>query len=239
MAVRVDEIGFGGLKLLQDTESFCYGVDSVLLADLCRAGRGDSVLDLCSGNGVVSFIVMAKYGPASITGIEIQEAAVDLARRSAELNGLQDRVSFLCADAADISEHVGPSSFDAAVCNPPYFEMGSGVPSESSARHLARHEGRTGLVGFLGAAAYALKNGGQLFMIHRPERLADIMYHARDCGLEPKTMRMVCPYSGKAPNMVLLRFVKGGKKELTVLPDLIVRDPDGSYTEEINSIYGR
>ena len=239
MAVRVDEIGFGGLKLLQDTDSFCYGVDSVLLADFCKAGSGDSVLDLCCGNGAVSFIVMAKYGPKSITGIEIQEKAVELAKKSAELNGMQDRVSFICTDAADISEYIGPWSFDSAVCNPPYFEKGSGVPSESSARHLARHEGKSGLAEFLGAAAYALKNGGQLYMIHRPERLADIMYFARDCGLEPKTMRMVCPYSGKAPNMVLIRFVKGGKKELTVLPDLIVRDPDGSYTKEINDIYER
>lgn len=239
MAVRIDEIGFGGLKLLQDTDAFCYGVDSVLLADMCRAGSGDRVLDLCSGNGVVSFIVTAKFGPGSVTGVEIQEAAVELARKSAELNGFDDRVSFVCADAADIPELFEAGSFDVVVCNPPYFEKGSGVSSESHARHIARHEDSSGLADFLGAAAYALKKGGEMYMIHRPERLADIMCLARESGLEPKTMRMVCPYSGKAPNMVLLRLVKGGKKELTVLPDLIVRDPDGSYTEEIDRIYGR
>ncbi len=239
MAIRTDEIGFGGLKLLQDTDAYCYGVDSVLLADMCRAGNGDWMLDICSANGVVSFIVMSRYGPASVTGIEIQEASVELARKSAELNGMQDRVSFVCADAADFSEHFAPWSFDVAVCNPPYFEKGSGVSSDSDAKNIARHEGSSGLSDFLGAAAYGLRKGGELYMIHRPERLADIMSFARDSGLEPKTMRMVCPCIGKAPNMVLLRFVKGGKKELTVLPDLIVREPDGSYTEEINKIYGR
>ena len=239
MAVRIDEIGFGGLKLLQDTDAYCYGVDSVLLADMCRAGSEDRVLDICSGNGVVSFIVAAKYGPKSVTGIEIQEASVELAKKSAELNGMQDRVSFVCADAADFSDHFAPWSFDVAVCNPPYFEKGSGVSSDSEAKNIARHEGGSGLADFLGAASYALRKGGELYMVHRPERLADIICFARDSGLEPKTMRMVCPCSGKAPNMVLLRFVKGGKKELTVLPDLMIREPDGSYTEEINRIYGR
>ena len=239
MAVRTDEIGFGGIKLLQDTEAFCYGVDSVLAADMCRVKHSDRVLDLCSGNGVISLIVYALYFPEHITGLEILKDAVDLAAQSAQLNGLSDRLDFICGDAARIEEYIRPLSFDAVVCNPPYFERGRGVSCDTAAKGSARHESSAGIADFFRAAAYALKAGGSLYLVHRPQRLADIMESARKTGLEPKQLRMVCPHPGDAPNLLLLKCVKGGGNELTVLPSIAVRNRDGGFTEEIDRIYRR
>ena len=239
MPRRIDDTGFCGYKLIQDTDAFCYGVDSVLAADICRVGKKDRVLDLCCGNGVISLIVAAKYAPARIDGIDVQEDAVRLAEENAALNGLSGRMSFVCGDASAIAEYFDAASFDAVVCNPPYFEKGRGVGNDASVKDIARHECSAGIVEFMAASSYVLRQGGSMYLVHRPSRLADIMQSARDAGLEPKQLRMVCPHIGEAPNLVLMKFVKGGQKELKVLPDLIVRNADGSFTEEIDRIYGR
>ncbi|MBR5642545.1 MAG: tRNA1(Val) (adenine(37)-N6)-methyltransferase [Firmicutes bacterium] len=239
MAVRADDTGFGGLILLQDPETFCYGVDAVLLADYCKASSSEVLLDLGSGNGAASLIAMGKYSPASVTGIEVQEAQVQLARESAKRNGLEDRLRFLHGDVKDIQKLAEASSFDAVLCNPPYGEAGRGPVSESSAAFIARHETTASLLDFVQAAAYALKPGGRFVIVHRPSRLPDIFEACRACGLEPKRMRLVLPRPGAAPNIVLVSASKGGGKELTVDPSLCVRGEDGAYSEELQRIYGR
>jgi len=162
-----------------------------------------------------------------------------MASRSAELNGLSGKMRFICADARDIREHCREESFSLAVCNPPYFEGGSGVPCAESSLHLARHESTAGLADFFKAASYALKKGGRLYMVHRPERLADLMSVSRNFGLEPKALRMVVPFAGESPKQLLIKFVKGGGKGLSVLPELAVRSRAGGFTEEIEKIYER
>ena len=239
MSERTDEIGFGGYKLIQDTDGFCYGIDAVILADFSACSNTETVLDLCSGNGAVSIIIEAKYSPKRIVGLEIQEKAADLARRSAALNDLSDKMSFICGDAAKISDYFPAEAFDLVVCNPPYFEKSSGVACAENEMHIARHETSAGISDFIKAGKYALKKAGRMCLIHRPSRLADIMYEARKAGMEPKTMRFVAPYPGEAPNLVLLQLVKGAGKELKVLPEISVRNRDGSWTKEIDAIYGR
>ena len=239
MAVRADDIGFGGLTLLQDPETFCYGVDAVLLGDYCRASAADTVLDLGSGNGAVALIVMGKYGPASVTGIEVQEDQVALARESARLNGLEDRLRFLHGDVKDIRDLVAGETFDAVTCNPPYSESGRGLVSSNRAAFVARHETTAVLADFVRAAAYALKPGGRFTIVHRPSRLPDIFESCRACGLEPKRMKLVLPRPGAAPNIVLVSAVKGGGKELLVDPSLCVRGTDGNYSDDLQRIYGR
>ncbi len=239
LPLRTDEIGFGGFKLLQDTDAYCYGVDAVLLADLAKARKTDNVLDMCCGNGAVSLIIEALYSPRSITGLEVQAEAADLARQSIRLNALEHKCSIICGDAKDAEHIFSPGSFSLVVCNPPYFEAGRGVSSDADTKRLARHESTAGIEDFIKASAYVLKKGGRLCLVHRPERLADIMSAARQHGLEPKLMRMVVPHSGDAPNLVLLQLVKGGGKELKILPELAVRTKDGGYTEELQKIYRR
>ena len=239
VAVRSDEIGFGGYTLLQEPDSFCYGVDAVLLADFCAAVPEDTVLDICCGNGAVALIAYAKYHPESVSGLELQKEQAQLAEKSMELNGLSDKIRIVCGDAAEIERYFAKGSFSLVVCNPPYFESGRGPSCEDSPRHIARHESSTGLGGFFRAAAYVLKSGGRLAMVHRPERLADLMDLSRACGLEPKKVQMVAPHADEAPNLVLVQFVKGGGKGIVMLPQLPVRERNGGFTKEIDKIYGR
>ena len=239
MRERVDEIGFGGLKLLQDADSFCYGVDAVLLADISGALRRDRIMDLCCGNGAVSLILCGMYSPSYVMGLDIDQSAVDLAKRSAALNGLEDKLEFFCVDAKDAARSIVPESFDKVVCNPPYFEGGRGVSCASGAKNAARHETSAGLEDFFRVSSFALKQGGSLSMVHRPERLADLMALSRKHGLEAKLARFVVPRKGQAANIVLIQFVKGGGKGLKMLPELAVRNEDGGFTEEINAIYRR
>ena len=239
MAIREDDIGFGGLTLLQDTDAFSYGIDAVLAADYCRAAAGEHILDLGSGNGAIPLIVYGKFAPASVTGIEVQASMVQLARESVRRNGLEDNIRFVQGDVLDIRSLTDAASFDAVTCNPPYAEAGRGPVSESSASYVARHETTASLLDFAKAAAYALRPGGRFVLVHRPSRLPDIFACCRACGLEPKRMRLVVPRPGAAPNIVLLSAVKGGGKELAVDPALCVRNADGSYSDELQRIYNR
>ena len=237
MSERIDEIGFGGYKLIQDTDAFCYGIDAVLLADFAACGAADNVFDLCCGNGAVSFILYAKYHPERITGLDVQKRAVELANRSAVQNGLAETISFACGDALNIKNLFPSSSFDLVVCNPPYFEKGSGISCDADEKHIARHESTAGIADFLRAGSYLLAKGGRMCIIHRPSRIPDIITEARHLGLEPKIMQLVAPHADEAPNLVLIRLIKGAGRELKVLPTVAVREKDGSYTEAIKRIY--
>ncbi len=236
---RIDDTGFGGLKIIQDRRLFCYGVDAVLLADFCCAKKNDKVLDMGCGNGAVSFICHAKYEPERITGIDIQKESCGLARRSAVLNGLEDRITFIEADILDAPRLFGRPSFTLIVCNPPYFEKGGNIISSTDPLSLARHESSADLESFFRVASDLLEKRGRLCMIHRPDRLADLMEYPRKYSMEPKRIRFVSPKPGEPANMVLIEYVKGGGKELRLLPQLYVRDADGSYSRELDRIYER
>ncbi len=238
MNPRVDEIGFGGLKLLQDPAQFCYGVDAVLLADFCRAKEDDKVCELGSGNGAVSLIISAKYRPAHITGVELQKGPYELACESAVLNGLQDRLSFINRDIKDLRGRLACASMDLVVTNPPYIEKGRGFISCESPQSLARHESSACLADFINEAARLLRCGGRLCMVHRPMRLPDICEYARAAGLEPKKLVPVAPKKGEPSNIILIECIKGAGKGLQVMAELVIREPDGSFTPELKRIYG-
>ena len=238
MALRTDEIGFGGLKLVQDSDQFCYGVDAVLLADFCRAGVKDRVFELGSGNGAVSFMIWAKYRPAFLAGAELQERAWDLSQKSLEINGLSDKITFINTDISELKTLYPAGSATLVVSNPPYFEKGSAIVSSGDPAALARHESTASLSDFMEEASRLLETGGRFCMVHRPSRLADIIVSARMAGLEPKIVVPVVPKAGKAANIMLFEFQKGAGKELKFLPQLVLRNGDGSFSDELCRIYG-
>lgn len=236
---RTDEIGFGGYKLIQDSDGFSYGVDAVLLSHFSDAKKDDRVIDLGSGNGIVPLIVNAKYNPKSICGIELQLDAYLLAEENALSNGLNDKIKFICGDVKNIKDLLQSESAELVTCNPPYFEKGRGPQSEADAKHIARHETSASLEDFILAASWVLVKNGRLVMVHRPSRLPDIIDYSRKYGLEPKRLQMVAPHPGEVPNIMLIECIKGAGKELKVLPELAVRKADGTYSEEINLIYAK
>lgn len=239
---RIENIGFGELKLIQEPDRFCYGIDAVILADFaCSICLDfDCAVDLGTGNGIIPLILSHKNKVATITGIDVQRASIELAKRSCILNGLEARLTFIEADVTEeLRGRYVADEADIVTCNPPYFPKGGAIPNKNSAKFIARHETTASVEDFIKAAALILKDHGHFFMVHRPSRLADIFYYCRLYGLEPKNMRLVVPRQTEAPNIVLIHCIKGGGKELKVMNELAVYDENGNYTDEIQRIYGR
>lgn len=239
---RIDEIGFGNLKLIQKPSDFCYGVDSVILSDFaarCCKRKPANIVDLGTGTGVIPLIMSHKTDAAEIIGVEIQEDSYKRAVRNAKLNHLEERVSFICSDVKDFPSwgEAYKGSIDMVVSNPPYFISGGGIKNHKAPKTIARHETTADLNDFMRCAAYLLKAGGEFFMVHRPSRLVDICSYARDNKLEPKEMCFVSPNKDAIPNIVLIHFVKHGGKELKFLPPLFVYDEQGNYTQQLLEAY--
>lgn len=239
MGERLDDIGFGGYSLLQNTDQFCYGVDAVLLADFSVATPEDRIAELGSGNGIIPLILYHKYKAEKIVGLEKQYEAYELACRNVENNDLKAFISFVHGDVVNVKDLFQPGEFSLVVTNPPYQQKGTGPISPSCAKETARHETTAALEDFIDAAGYLLSPKGRLCMVHRPSRLVDIITLCRKSCLEPKRIKFVAPSPGMSPNIVLLECVKGGGKELSVEPTLFVRDQQGEYSEALNTIYGR
>lgn len=237
---RIENIGFGELKLIQDPDQFCYGVDAVILADFASKLNSEmlTAIDLGTGNGIIPFILCHKNKDVSVIGVDVQKEAVDLAKRSCKINNLEDRVTFINTDVLKLIEE-GEALADTVTCNPPYFIKGGAIPNSNQAKFIARHETTAGVEDFIKAATGLLKRKGHFFMVHRPSRLADIFYYCRKYGLEPKDMRLVVPKPGQEANIVLIHCIKGGGKELNVMKELAVYDENGDYSREIQMIYER
>lgn len=239
---RTDKIGFGDLRLTQRPEDFCYGVDAVILGDFaakyCKPGM--KIMDLGTGNGIIPLILSHKSAAGHILGLEVQAQAYDTAVKNVVANNLTDQIEIIHGNVKEIGLTLFPQlcgCLDLVVSNPPYMAHRRGLTNNNPAKTIARHETEGTLSDFLGAAARLLKEKGQLCMIHRPNRMVDLFCLARAAGLEPKELRLVCPKQGDPPNILLVRFMKGGGKELKILPTLIVYRDDGNYTEEIMAIY--
>lgn len=236
---RIDDLQLNGLKIIQNVEGFCFGVDAVLLSDFADVKRNNRVLDIGTGTGIIPILLAGKTQAKSIAGLEIQESMAEMAIRSVDLNDLQNRVQIIHGDIKKYSEYFSKSSFDVVVSNPPYTNKGCGLVNPQDSKAISRHEILCNLEDVVSAAASLLVSGGQLAMVHRPERLADIICCMRNNGIEPKYMRFVHPKPYKKPNMILIKGNRGGKPELKVLEPLYVYNSDGTYSDEINKIYDR
>ena len=249
--MRVDNTGFANIKVIQN-EGLGYGVDSVLLAAFAAGEtgakpitQGARVADLGSGSGIVGFIVCHKIPGTTVIGIEKRASAAARASQAAELNGMTNRISFIEADVKDIAvdassiEQLGSAKFDAIVSNPPYFRQDAAIPNNQADKYVARHETTATIYDFAKAMANMLDKTGDCYIVHRPDRLADIFEAMRISGIEPKELQMVAPRAGEEANIVLIHGVKGAGKELKILPEIAVHTADGGYTELIESVYER
>ncbi len=234
---RLDELHRKGYKIIQNSEKFCFGMDAVLLSGFAKVKRGERVLDLGTGTGIIPILLEAKTDGEHFTGLEIQEESADMARRSVEFNNLQEQVSIVTGDIKGASSIFGAASFDVVTTNPPYMTNSHGIVNEDMPKAIARHEVLCSLEDVISQGAKVLKQNGRFYMVHRPFRLAEIMSLLVKYKLEPKRMQLVYPYVDKEPNMVLIEALKGGKPRITVEKPLIVYEKSGKYTEDINHIY--
>ena len=235
---RLDELQGNGYRIIQNPEKFCFGMDAVLLSGFVRAGKGDILLDLGTGTGIIPILLEAKTQCAHLTGLEIQEESADMARRSVALNGLSHKIDIITGDIKEADRIFPSASFDCITCNPPYMIGSHGLANPKEPKAIARHEILCTLEDVVRQAGKLLKPGGHFFMVHRPFRLAEIMTILSQYKLEPKRMRLVYPYVDKEPNMVLLEAVRGGRPRLAVEKPLIVYEKPGVYTPEIYDVYG-
>lgn len=235
---RIDELQRNGHRIIQDPTRFCFGMDAVLLSSFAKAKRGERVLDLGCGNGVIPILMSAKTAAEQFVGLEIQEKSADLARRSVSLNGLDDKIEIVTGDIREAVDIFGAASFHVITMNPPYMTKDHGLVNPEDAKAIARHEITCTLEEMIAKASGLLKFKGRFYMVHRPFRLAEIMSLMVKYQLEPKRMRLVYPFAEKEPNMVLIEGLRGGKSRLTVEKPLIVYKEPGVYTDEIYDIYG-
>ena len=235
----IDDLQLKGLHLIQKRDGFKFGVDAVLLSDFAYIKQKYRVMDLCSGTGIIPFLIYGKYDAKEIYGLEVQEDMVEMAKRSVTLNSLDNRVDFINENLTNISELKKMEKFDVVTVNPPYKLNNAGIVNPSDKMAIARHEVLCNLEDVIVASRILLKDNGRLFMVHRPERLADIFTLMRKYKIEPKRVKMVHPKMGKAPNIVLVEGQRDGGAYLKWEPPLYVYNEDGSYTKEIDLIYGR
>ena len=235
---RLDDLQIKGLFIIQDTRGFCFGTDAVLLSDFAEIKKGARVLDMCTGTGIIPLLLSAKTEAAHITGVEILGSVAETAQRSVLYNKITN-IDIVQGDIKNSVGLFGKGVFDAVTCNPPYKKAGSGLVNPNDAKAVSRHEIFCSLEDVISQASAVLKDGGKLFLIHRPARLAEIIAVMKEYSLEPKRMRLVAPSEGKAPNLVLIEAVKGGGSFLKVMPTLNMYKPDGVYTDELLRIYER
>ena len=235
---RIDDLERCGYRIIQDPSKFCFGMDAVLLSGYVSAKRGEKVLDLCSGNGIIPILLAAKTQAERIVGIEIQKDVADLAKRSVAANDITDKVNIICADIKNTEEYLQAGVFDVVTCNPPYMIDNHGIKNPDSPKAIARHEILCNFEDVASVAERMLRPGGRLYLVHRPFRLTEIFATLCSHNLEPKKMKLVYPYIDREPNMVLIEAHLGGRRRLTVEKPLIVYESPDCYTKEIYEIYG-
>ena len=228
-----------GYKIIQDSERFQFGIDAVLLADFAAGSvnKGDRIIDLGTGSGIIPLLMAKKCEKADFTGLEIQRDSADMAAQSMALNGLEKQIKIVCGDLKNAGDLFARHSFNVVTCNPPYMIVQHGKGNESDAKSIARHELLCTLEDVVAAAETLLVSHGKFFMIHRPFRLPEIFSALEKHKLEMKRMRLIQPFADKEPNMVLIEARKNAKRRLKIEPPLIVRDDNGIYTAEVQAIY--
>ena len=235
---RIDDLERNGYRIIQNKNGFCFGMDAVLLSGFVKASPSDRIIDLGTGTGIIPILLRAKTGSTDITGLEIQEQSAEMAERSVLLNDLEKEVHIVRGDLKEAGTLFAHKTFDVVCSNPPYMKQNGGLKNPEEAKAIARHEIKCSFEDVAEAAKILLKPGGTFFLVHRPERLSELMEILRKKKLEPKRMRFVHSFAEDKAVMVLIEAVSGGGTFLKVERPLIIYKEKGIYTEEIREIYG-
>lgn len=239
---RIDQLYSNDVQLIQSPSCFAFSLDAVLLADFVRPNHRHRLrtVDLCAGNAAVGLFLHDKLG-GQFTEVELQTRIADMAQRSIELNGLTERYRVLNLDIADVFSAIPKDSADVVLCNPPYFPV-TAKSQKNPNQHLAiaRHELKTNLATVARQMSGLLKMNGHGYLVHRPDRLTEILMALQQNRLVPKRLRLIYPKPGRDANMVLIEVIKDGKAGgLKVIPPLIVNDTAGNYQPEVRKLlYG-
>jgi tRNA1Val (adenine37-N6)-methyltransferase len=233
---RIDLVPGTEYKIIQDKGLFSYGIDAILLSHFSKA-KG-VVVDLGTGTGIIPLRIVDRKGVSLVYGVEIQEKVAEMAMETVHMNSLQDRMEILNTDLKDLPGILGKATVDTVITNPPYMKPGGAIVNREDNFAISRHEIAATLEDIAAVSEYILKPLGKLYIVHRPNRLVDVLCTLRSHGLEPKYMQWVHPKPGKQPNLFLLEAVKGGRSDFKYRDPIVVYQENGEYNEKIYEIYG-
>ena len=235
---RIDDLERNGYRIIQDPNGFCFGMDAVLLSGFVPPQTAGKILDLGTGTGIIPILLRAKTRSRDITGLEIQERSFEMAGRSVRLNDLESDIKIVRGDIKEASDIFEKGSFDAVTANPPYMKADGGIKNPSEAKAIARHEVLCTFEDVAAQTAKLLKEGGKFYLVHRPERLAEIIGALKARRLEPKRLKMVHSFMDSEAVLFLLEASLGGRSGMKIEKPLIIYKEKGVYTDEIYDIYG-
>jgi tRNA1(Val) A37 N6-methylase TrmN6 len=233
-------LGYNNLKIVQDTEWFNFSLDSVLLANFVTIrSSAKMIADLGTGNAPIPLMLSSKT-KAKIYGVEIQKPIYELGLKSVKINNLEEQIILLNEDVKKIDQMFETDTFDVITSNPPYFKINEGnLVNNNDYKTIARHEVLMEIDDILRISKKLLKNNGVLGIVHRPDRLLEILDKMRKYNIEPKRIRFIYPKTNLNCNMVLIEGTKNGKQGLKIIPPLFVHDKEGNYTNEVTKMFGK
>ena len=236
---RIDDLQFGGLKIIQETDGFCFGIDSVILAHFAYQfiKPNKIIADLGTGNGVLSLLLSKKVNPKKIIAFEKQQNIAEMANRSVLLNKLESVIEVKNVDISDIKVDAYAEKFDVIITNPPYKKESTGINSQNDMKQIARFETTADIYKWCEISKYILKDTGSIYMCYRPERLSELFSALKKSNFEPKEIRFVHSKKDSESKLVLIRATKNGNAFLKILRPLIIYNDDGSYSDEILTYY--
>lgn len=233
----LDDLQTSGYKIIQNDEHFKFSIDAVLLSHFTNFKSNDTVLDMCSGTGIVALLISAHNNVGRIDCVEMQEELFSMCSRSVNYNNLQEKVFPYLMDLRDAPKKLGYEIYDTILCNPPYLPLTAGKSSMSETKRIARFEVFGDLNDIVKASAKLLKNSGKLVLSHRAERLSDIIVAMRDNNIQPKRCQFIHSKLKKKANLILIEGIKNSKPNMIIEPPLIVYDEANDYMDEIYKIY--
>lgn len=237
---RIDDLEINNLKIIQKNDGFCFGIDSVLLSDFAKNIKNNSnVLDFGTGTGILGFLLIAKNKIKKVIGIEVQPEIANMAKRSINLNKLDGQFEVINVNIKEIDKILKIDSYDAIITNPPYKKINSGKINDNRIKLISRHEIEANLADFIKIGFRMLKDKGSMYMVHRAERLVDILYEMRLNKMEPKRIRFVYSNRNSESKLVLIEAIKNGKSSIKVEKPLYIYKDDGGYTDEVLKIYNK
>jgi tRNA1Val (adenine37-N6)-methyltransferase len=241
-SISCDSLFDGELLCYQHRKGYRFSIDAVLVAHFVEVGESDRILDLGTGSGIISMILLYRWRNkvSEVSGIELQQGLADLARKNFQSNDFDQLGRIIQGDIKGIDRLIKPESYDTIVCNPPFYSPASGRTSRNPEARLARHQILATLHDFLRASAFAVKNGGTIYFVYPAERLCEFITFAGIFRLEVKKIQFVYSYPHKAAaaRLILIECAKNGGKGTAILPPLYVYgEKNGRYSSEVREFY--
>lgn len=235
---KIEDLQFENLKIIQNKKGFCFGIDSILLADFAKEIKKEAkVLDLGTGTGIIATLLCKKTKLKKIIGIEKQKEVFEMAEKSIKLNQLENQFEIINEDIINLKNKLEKNSFDVIVTNPPYKKKNTGIKNKEEKKIISRHETTATLEDFIKVSKDMLKDKGEFYMVHRPERLVDILNIMRNYKIEPKLLRFIYANKNSEPKLILIKGIKNAKSFLKIQNNLYIYNTQGEYTKEIKKIY--